>query len=185
VDVTRAREILARADVAARQAGAENGDLDADRVLAWLAGCAAPGYWPQDGLDLVVGRAVWWPARKLAFFQRGAVVQGVAQVGVGAVGEQPPDAGGLAVAGRGVQGEPSPLGVGLVDRGAGRNELVDDLQRRCWAANTSARSLLCRVYRPSGQPVTSPAAAAVSRLSIRAPAATRTSSTSVTPNTAA
>ena len=53
---------------------------------------------------------------------------GVAEVGVGAVGEQPPDAGGPAVACRGVQGQPLPLGVSLVDRRSSLDELVDDVQ---------------------------------------------------------
>ena len=57
---------------------------------------------------------------------------------------------------------------------------------RWWsAANTSALIRLWWVNRASGQPVMSPAAAAISRLWILAPAATRTSTTSVMPNTAA
>lgn len=53
---------------------------------------------------------------------------GVAEAGVGTVGEQPADAGGAAVACRCVQRQPSPFGVGLVDRGSGLNEPVDDVQ---------------------------------------------------------
>lgn len=53
---------------------------------------------------------------------------GSRRLGVGAVGEQSPDAGGPAVARRGVQGQPLPLGVGLVDRGSGVDELVDDVR---------------------------------------------------------
>jgi hypothetical protein len=68
-----------------------------------------------------VARAV----RGLAFLQRGAVVPRVAQVGVGTVGEQPPDAGGTAVAGRDVRvgvarwaaGSGSGRGPGRVTRG--------------------------------------------------------------------
>jgi hypothetical protein len=56
------------------------------------------------------------------------LVAGVAQVQVGAMGEQPPDVGGPAVARRGVQRQPSPLCVGLVERGSGFDELVDGLQ---------------------------------------------------------
>jgi hypothetical protein len=49
-------------------------------------------------------------------------------LGVGAAGEQSPDAGDAAVACRGVQRQPLASGVGLLDRGSGRNEPVDDLQ---------------------------------------------------------
>ncbi len=53
------------------------------------------------------------------------------------------------------------------------------------AANTSALIRLWSVNWASGQAVMSPAAAAISRLLMRAPAATRTSRTPVMPNTAA
>jgi hypothetical protein len=57
---------------------------------------------------------------------------------------------------------------------------------RWWSeANTSALSHLWRLNRTNDQPVTLPAAAAISRLRIVAPAATRTSTTCVMPNTAA
>jgi len=52
----------------------------------------------------------------------------VAQVGAGAVGEQPPDAGEPAVARRDMQGQPPPLGISLVDRRPGRHQLIDDVQ---------------------------------------------------------
>jgi hypothetical protein len=110
VDVPRAGEVAAGADIAAGQAGADDGDLDADRVLAWLAGGAASGHCPQDGLGLVMGGASGVAvARLLAPFQRGAVVQGITQVGVGAVGEQPPDAGGPSILRGEVQRQPSPF----------------------------------------------------------------------------
>jgi hypothetical protein len=74
-----------------------------------MSACAVQGEGPEDGLDLVMGRAAGIPVLRLAFIQRGAVVSGVAEVGVGAVGEQPPDAGGRAggpaVARCGVQGQ--------------------------------------------------------------------------------
>src|SRR5580700_9759435 len=56
-----------------------------ERLLA-----AVLGEGLEDGLDL----ALPWAARWLAFLQRGAVMLGVTEVGVGAVREQPPDAGG-------------------------------------------------------------------------------------------
>ena len=74
-----------------------------------------------------------WPGlsrcrRAPAFLQRGAVVARVAQVGVGAVGQQPLNAGGTPVSCRDVQRQPPPFGIGLVDRGPGRDQLVDDRQ---------------------------------------------------------
>jgi hypothetical protein len=59
-----------------------------------MSACAVQGQGPEDGLDLVMGRAAGIPVLRLAFIQRGAVVSGVAEVGVGAVGEQPADAAG-------------------------------------------------------------------------------------------
>jgi hypothetical protein len=56
----------------------------------------------------------------LAFLQRGGVVAGVAQVRVGATGEQPPDAGGPAVARRGGAGlaqQPASAKIGDGDAG--------------------------------------------------------------------
>jgi hypothetical protein len=44
------------------------------------------------------------------------------------VAEQPADAGQPAVARRYMQRRPPPLGIGLVDRRTGRDQLVDDLQ---------------------------------------------------------
>jgi hypothetical protein len=67
---------------------------------------AVQGEGPEDGLDLVMGRAAGILVLRLAFIQRGGVVSGVAEIGVGAVGGQPPDAGGRpAVAPCGVQGQ--------------------------------------------------------------------------------
>jgi hypothetical protein len=74
--------------------------------------------------------------------------------------EQPPDAGGPAVARCGVQRQPFPFGVGFVDGCSGGDELVDDLQPLVVGGKTSARIRLCRVNRASGQPMTSPAARA-------------------------
>ena len=57
---------------------------------------------------------------------------------------------------------------------------------RWWvAAEINARILLCGVNLASGQPVISPAATAFPKLVMRAPAATRTSTTSVMPKIAA
>src|SRR6266571_5433317 len=89
-----------------------------------ILGRVAASQWPEDGLDLAVSGAVF----SQAFLQRGGVVPGVAEVGVGTVGEQPPDAGWPAVARRGVQGQAPPFGIGFVDRGSCLNELIDDLQ---------------------------------------------------------
>jgi hypothetical protein len=120
VDVTRAGKSAAGANVAPGQAGTDDGDLDADRVLAWPRSGAASGHCPQDGLGLVTGGASGVAvALVLAPFQRGAVVQGITQAGVGAVGEKPQDAGGPSVHRREVQRQPSPFRVRLVDRGVG------------------------------------------------------------------
>src|ERR1700722_7068574 len=116
---------------------------------------AVPGEGPGGGFALAVSWTVGW----LAFLQRCPMVLGVAEVGVGAVGEQPPDAGWPAVACRGVQGQPLPFGVGLVDRRSRLDELIDDVQplvvsgepARCgWGYRRRVqRPLRCRLRRRS------------------------------------
>jgi hypothetical protein len=94
-------------------------------VTPWRAGVLTRGEGPEDGLGLRMAWAVQVPVLPLAFLQRGAVVARVTQGGVGAVGQQPPHAGRTAVAGRDMQRQSPPLGIGLVDRGPGLDELVD------------------------------------------------------------
>jgi hypothetical protein len=101
------------------------------------------------------------------------------------VGEQWPDACCPAVARCGVQGQPPPFGIGFVDWGSGLNEPVDHGQPMV-IGREDQRADPALDGEPAQRPGADvPAVAAISRLSIRAPAATRTSMTSVIPNTAA
>ena len=146
-----------------------------------IFGRIATGQWPENGLGLAASRT----GLSLAFLQRCDVVLGVAEVRVGTVGEQPPDACRPAVARCRVQGQPPPFGIGFVDGGSGLNELIDHVQPLVVGCEDQ-RADPALDGEPAQRPgAASPAAAAISRLSMRAPAATRTSMTSVIPNTAA
>ena len=137
----------------------------------------------QDRLDLVErGRVARRPSRAAEVERRATLV--VAKVGVGAVREQSPALAGRPLVAAVRSGCPPQTGS-TPSTGTPSATSRSMTSRRWWSVAMTSARIRASGAAPSSQPVTSPAAAATSMLSMRAPAATRTSTTSVMPNTAA